>query len=109
MRPDLMSSEDQMQVYDNCIPLIPSGQTVQITVKQEIKDGETDLLSTTGPNSITLVVQGPQTKLDPSEIAGVYPAPDSSDSPHEFLPHIVLTRRTLPWERTGPVTGPDPG
>src|SRR5262249_54590770 len=46
--------------------------------------------------------QGPQIRLTPAEIAGVYPAEGSNDSPDDFLAHIALARRTLPWERVGP-------
>ena len=49
-----------------------------------------------------LTIDGPQFKLDPSDISGVYPAPNSEESPDEFLPHVALKRRTLPWERRGP-------
>ena len=49
-----------------------------------------------------MTIEGPQVSLNPADIAGVYPAPDSDDSPDEFLPHIAFTRHTLPWERFGP-------
>ena len=50
-------------------------------------------------------MEGPQVRLLASDVAGVFPAPDSDTSPDEFLPHIALTRRTLPWDRPGPVAG----
>jgi hypothetical protein len=86
------------QVYSSCIPLEKSGQTIQIKVEQTLAD----LLETSGPNQISLTIEGPRLKLTPDDIAGVYPAPGSEDSPDEFLPHIALKRRTLPWERLGP-------
>jgi hypothetical protein len=46
-------------------------------------------------------VEGPQLQLTPADVAGVYPAAGSEESPDEFLPHIALERRTLPWERIG--------
>jgi hypothetical protein len=88
-------------VYNDCIPLVPSGTTVEITCDQSLED----LLEVATPNKVKIKVDGPQLKLTPADIAGVYPAPGSDDSPDEFLPHIALKRRTLPWERTGPAAG----
>ena len=88
-------------VYNDCIPLVPSGTTVEITCDQSLEN----LLEVATPNKVKIKVDGPQLKLTPADIAGVYPAPGSDDSPDEFLPHIALKRRTLPWERTGPAAG----
>ena len=65
-------------------------------------------LKTTGPDSVHVVADGPRTALTADLIAGVYPAPGSETSPDEFIPHIALTRRTLPWERRGPQGGIQP-
>lgn len=47
----------------------------------------------------TIDVTAPRFRLDPAEIAAVYPRPDSAESPSNMLPHVMLRRRTLPWER----------
>jgi hypothetical protein len=39
-----------------------------------------------GASKVKFVVEGPQLKLTPDDIGGVYPAPGSEDSPDEFLP-----------------------
>ncbi|WP_374172948.1 hypothetical protein [Flavobacterium tructae] len=38
--------------------------------------------------------------LNPNDIYSVYPPVNKSGSYSESLPHLVFTRRTLPWERT---------
>lgn len=46
-----------------------------------------------------LHVVGPRFSFSPGEIAGVFPPKDSTGAFAESLPHIVLGRRTLAWER----------
>src|SRR5262249_21359220 len=46
------------------------------------------------------IVQGKRFSLAPSAIGSVFP-PDSSNGSYEgSLAHVVLNRRTLPWERS---------
>lgn len=45
-------------------------------------------------------VAGPRFSLDPSEIYSVYPPRGHIGDFSNSLPHIVFTRRTLPWERS---------
>lgn len=94
------------QIYSNATPVARAGDPdVEITVGQTLHpngDTSTSLLDLTGPDTIHVRIDGPQTSLTADLIAGVYPAPGSEDSPDEFLPHISLNRRTLPWERKGP-------
>src|SRR5947209_1809201 len=92
------------RIYGSFTPAVRSGQTSDISVAQELKKGSTALLHASGPN-VKVAVQGPQTALTEDDIVGVYPAPGSTDSPDDYLPHIALTRRTLPWERKGPKDG----
>ena len=94
-----MSMPIKSQVLDSCNPIVDAGETVEITVSQTLERGGLNLLDAPTTKAVQLKIDGPQFKLDPSDIAGVYPAPDSEESPDEFLPHIALKRRTLPWER----------
>ena len=49
-------------------------------------------------------VSGERFRIDPAEIAGVFP-PDLANGEYEgALPHVLFNRRTLPWERDS-VTG----
>jgi hypothetical protein len=91
---------DQSQFLDSVTPLIFSDQgPVTFQVTQTFGNNQINL---TGPTSISIQVTGPQVALTEADISGVYPAPGSTDSPDDFLPHIALNRRTLPWERSGP-------
>jgi hypothetical protein len=87
------------QIFANAKPVAKAGTDVALTVGQSL---EGDRLHVDGPDSVHVRIDGPQTALLADMIAGVYPAPGSEQSPDEFLPHIALTRRTLPWEREGP-------
>jgi hypothetical protein len=89
------------QIFSDYIPLANAGSTLTLTPGQTLDDGNTNLLQLQGAGAVTLKVEGPQLQLTPADIAGVYPAPNSEESPDEFLPHIALERRTLPWERIG--------
>jgi hypothetical protein len=89
------------QIFSNCTPLADAGDALKLTPSQELLHGAEDLLQLDGPLSVHLIVEGPRLQLTPADIAGVYPAPGSEESPDEFLPHIALERRTLPWERVG--------
>jgi hypothetical protein len=91
---------DLSQFLDAVTPLIDSDlPPVSIQVTQSFGG---DHLNLTGPTTINIQVTGPQVNLTEVDISGVYPAPGSTNSPDDFLPHIALNRRTLPWERTGP-------
>lgn len=50
-------------------------------------------------NSLCFTVSAPRFALELGLIYSVYPASGSSGPYHKTLPHIVFTRKTLPWER----------
>jgi hypothetical protein len=56
---------------------------------------------TSAPSSrLQFAVAGPRFSLDPSLIQSQYPPPKSIGAYYNVLPHVILTRTTLPWERT---------
>jgi hypothetical protein len=60
-------------------------------------------------DSLQFSVSAPRLSLDLSLIYGVYPLPGSTGAYHTTLPHLVLSRKTLPWERTiDTVNNPNP-
>ncbi|MDX1520949.1 MAG: hypothetical protein R3264_04940 [Anaerolineae bacterium] len=49
----------------------------------------------------TFTIAGERFSLKPAEILSIFP-PDASGGDHAFvMPHLVLNRSTLPWEREG--------
>jgi hypothetical protein len=85
-------------------PGLPSGD-YEITVTQRVSL-DTDPF----PATRTFTVTGERFALPPAAVRGVFP-PDGSLGDHTtVLPHLVLDRPTLPWERrpggSDDVTGP---
>jgi hypothetical protein len=58
---------------------------------------------------LTFVVQGERfSTLAPHEVSGVFPPEGSLGDHMNVLPHITLTRSTLPWERSPDNKHPEP-
>lgn len=89
------------QIYSGCTLPAKAGTEVKIKVDQSVLDESTPLLDFTGPREVRVLIDGPRVQLNTDDIAGVYPAAGSQESADEFLPHIALNRRSLPWERSG--------
>lgn len=56
----------------------------------------------------SFTVAGDRYVLPPDQIRSVFPAAGSQGNFWHVLPHLVLERSTLPWERTGRNRGSDP-
>ncbi len=69
-------------------PLVDSGVTLEIDVSQSLTADGSALLETISPGKVKLKIDGPRIQLTPADIAGVFPAPGSEESPDEFLPHV---------------------
>jgi hypothetical protein len=95
----------EMQLYDAVLPPLPAGP-YQLHVKTTVTGGTFPL-----PESDSFfAVEGPRFALPASEVAAVHPPRNAQGSFDQVLPHIVLGRRTLPWEREVDPHGliPDP-
>jgi hypothetical protein len=94
------------------LPTLPAGEIEFFDGFQPgLKDGTyridvTQSLSATGatinPVAQTFVVQGPRFALDPTDVHMVFPPRGATSTFEEILPHVVLTKRLLPWERDIP-------
>jgi hypothetical protein len=94
-----MSNEDSVLVLDSLRPALPDGY-LTLEVTQTIKARREESFS----GRTTVQVQGPRFNLLPQDVASVFPAPGGivhhgSGTPR-VIPHVMLTRTTLPWERT---------
>ncbi|HLZ59721.1 MAG TPA: hypothetical protein VKR06_22455 [Ktedonosporobacter sp.] len=88
----------EIRFYDNAVPELKAG-TYTIKVTQEVNGIDFGKIAPPLPQTQKLVVRGPQFHLDPQEIHAMYPPANSTGQFAEVLPHIVLNRRVLPWER----------
>lgn len=77
-----------------CLPQLAAGNYV-VTAGLEVNSNK-DFESA----SKDFWVDAPRFVLDQSDIYTVYPAKGATGHFETTLPHIVLNRRTLPWERT---------
>lgn len=60
----------------------------------------TNVSQTYSTPSTTFFVRGERFKIKPEEIKSVFPPPNSQGDFSNVLPHIVLTKKVLPWEWT---------
>ena len=91
-----------IQFFDNWMPPLEDG-AYRITVTQSIGQ---NVGQSVNPLALPFVAQqyfqvaGPRFTLDPSDVYSVYPPSHAQGDFSNTLPHVILTRRTLPWERT---------
>lgn len=69
---------------------------VTLTVPEALRGHN---LKENGEKKILLHVAGPRFSLPPSTIHSVFPPENGAGDYNNVLPHIVLNRHTLPWER----------
>jgi len=89
-----------LRFVDNYIPVLPPGD-YEIDVSQNIAGTGLTVPSGTLPFQGTqkLTVAAPRFQLPASDIQREFPPPNSQGQFANNLPHIVLTKRALPWER----------
>jgi hypothetical protein len=80
--------------------LVAGGYTAAIRQELDGRDGKGEQkVCKTFNKELHFHVTAPRFNLDPSVIASVYPPANHYGSYQQSLPHIVFTRKTLPWER----------
>lgn len=90
--------------YDNSTPALEAG-IYDINVKSDVEGIDTKGYFTT-PITQRFEVRGPQFSLPAGEVHAVYPPHNSNAIYGEVLPHVVLNKRVLPWERYLEVSDP---
>lgn len=98
-----VTTPDSIVFVDAHAPAMEAGGYV-ITLTQQV----TRLQSAPLVQRARVHVLGPRVALEPSWIESRFPQPSVDDQDEGVLPHVVLTRSTLPWER-GAVRGPAEG
>lgn len=86
-------------------PQLESG-TYSLTTKQRVKGTEETLPETTYNNPKKFYVNGQRFALNPEDVISTFPPSFSLGEFSNVIPHVVLSRPTLPWERgTGDSSG----
>jgi hypothetical protein len=80
-------------------PSLLDGEYV-IDVKQQVQIDKSDVWANAPGAQMKFAVNGPRFSLDPTMIQSQFPPPKSIGEYYNILPHIILNRTTLPWERT---------
>jgi len=99
----------QIRFHQASPPPLPPGDYT-LTVTQAMSGGRTDATTPFSEQyraEAPFTIAGPRFYLKPSEVYSVYPPAGQFGQFNNALPHMVFTRRTLPWERTIDGTLPD--
>lgn len=91
----------QMRFIDNYLPLLPAA-LYQTAVTQTLKASTaTDPFAVNVAQTVTqeFYVDGPRFAIAPQDIHRQFPPPNAQGVFETALPQIVLTHRSLPWER----------
>lgn len=91
-----------VQFISNHVPALDAADyTLTAALKVQARQQVDGAMGATSDTSTTrFVVYGERFSLVPNQIQAVFPPANASGAFDKVLPHVVLTRRTLPWERT---------
>lgn len=91
-----------MYLYDDIQPATVDG-LYKLTVSTDISwDSNVE----SAPIDRYLNIIGPRFSLDPTLVTNVYPPRNGQGAYQDALPQVVLSRRTLPWERAAGLPAP---
>jgi hypothetical protein len=98
-----------MYLFDYARPPLPP-DLYRMEVKTDVSfEGKTNALE----DDRYFEVVGPRFRLEPTEVAGVFPPRNGHGPFMNNLAHIAIKRRTLPWERSldkhAPIPAPSDG
>lgn len=92
----------QMVLYSSATPPLQDG-SYKLTVETDVAYNPADNTADAPPGAMAqdhyFDVVGPRFTVPPAMVAGVFPPRNGHGAFQDDLPHIVLGRRTLPWER----------
>jgi hypothetical protein len=110
-QPPVTLRAGQIQFVEACHPPLVAGEYT-VSMSQLIKESKAAIVPwNSDPYASTLdfSVDAPRFTLDPAAIHSVYPPVNETGRFDNSLPHVVFTRRTLPWERTLDTKPPELG
>ena len=88
----------RLYLYDQAVPPLSDGQYT-VTVHTEL-DGTAPMDAALADTSAVIEVAGARLALAPGDVLTCDPAPNSTGVDADTLPHVVLSRHSLPWERS---------
>jgi IPT/TIG domain len=88
----------QMILYDDILPPLVDN-TYRLTVETDVTVDGNPVSPALPTKQSFFSIEGPRFTMAPTEVASVYPPRNGHGSFSDAVPHIALTRRTLPWER----------
>jgi hypothetical protein len=100
-KPPISVKAGQIQFVESCHPPLMAGEYV-VSMRQQIKESKEALVpwnSDPYASELAFRVDAPRFTLNPGDIHSVYPPVNEAGRFDNALPHVVFTRRTLPWER----------
>ena len=108
--PGLADDVSKLRVFSTYEPKVHAGDAFTVRVEQQAKveSGSKKGWGVSTANDgmrVHFKAEGPHERLAETEVVGRYPAAGSDNSPDEFMCHVALTRRSLPWERIGVALG----
>jgi hypothetical protein len=95
---DNQSAAGTVQFFEYHQPALEAGDYTVEVQQRVVLDGK-EYLFPPIPKVQHFSVRGPRFALDPQEILAVFPPHGSLGEHSNVLPHIILKRSTLPWER----------
>jgi hypothetical protein len=100
--PPITVQAGEIQFVEACHPALVAGEYRVSTVEQisSLQDAEYQWKSDSYKSEVVFSVDAPRFTLNPADIHSVYPPANETGRFDNALPHVVFTRRTLPWERT---------
>jgi hypothetical protein len=100
--------DGKLTVAQHHLPALEAGE-YELTVTQDIHALPRSSLGKpaqeTFENKVRFAVRGERFKIDPGDLHSVFPPEEAEGEFVNCLPHIVFSRRTLPWERS-PLNNP---
>jgi hypothetical protein len=96
-------SGGDIRFYDNYQAPLDAGDYL-ISIQQQVNSLSgmpvlNQAIPAGGPLTQAFTVVAPRFTLDPADIYSVFPPNNSNGAFDQNLPHVVLTKRNLPWER----------
>ncbi|HIW84549.1 MAG TPA: hypothetical protein H9873_09520 [Candidatus Dorea gallistercoris] len=89
-----MDSKKEIKLEESCLPALESGE---YQISAYVDGGK---LGRSQVEREVFRVEGPRFALDQGDVISVYPGEGTTGRYGNLLPHIVLGRKTLPWERS---------